>query len=222
MSEFLRYLAAAPSQYERIPPLAELSQELGVSIAILREQMEVARALGLVEVKPKTGIRRLPYSFGPAVRQSLNYAVATNQAYFSVFADLRRHIEQAYWFEAVILLNQQDREDLRSLVRRAQVKLAGDPAQIPHWEHREFHLLVYRRLDNPFVLGILETYWELYEEVGLAVFTDYSYLQTVWKYHQKMADSICNNDYTAGYQALIDHMDLLQQRSKPVPNQKFE
>ncbi len=222
MSEFLRYLAATPPQDERIPPLAELSQELGVSIAILREQMEVARALGLVEVKPKTGIRRLPYSFGPAVRKSLRYAVATNQAYFSVFADLRRHIEQAYWFEAVVLLNQQDRENLRCLVSKAQAKLGGDPVQIPHWEHREFHLLVYRRLDNPFVLGILETYWELYEEVGLAVFTDYNYLQTVWKYHQKMAESICNNDYTAGYQALIDHMDLLQQRSKPVPNQKFE
>ncbi len=222
MSEFLHYLAAKPSQDERIPPLAELSQELGVSIAILREQMEVARALGLVEVKPKTGIRRLPYSFGPAVRQSLNYAVATNQAYFSIFADLRRHIEQAYWFEAVVLLTHQDREDLRCLVRKAQEKLSGDPVQIPHWEHREFHLLVYRHLENPFVLGILETYWELYEEVGLAVFTDYSYLQTVWKYHQKMAESLCNNDYSAGYQALIDHMDLLQQRSKPVPNQKFE
>jgi hypothetical protein len=68
----------------------------------------------------------------------------------------------------------------------------------------------------------LETYWEIYEEVGLAVFTDFNYLQTVWKYHQKMVESICNNDYSTGYQALIDHMDLLQQRSKPIPNQKFE
>ncbi len=222
MSEFLRYLAANPSQDERIPPLTELSQELGVSIAILREQMEVARALGLVEVKPKTGIKRLPYSFRPAVRKSLSYAIATNRAYFSTFSDLRRHVEQAYWFEAVVQLTHQDREALLCLVRKAQEKLAGDPVQIPHAEHREFHLLIYRRLDNPFVLGILETYWELYEEVGLAVFTDFSYLQTVWTYHQQMAESICNNDFTTGYQALIDHMDLLQQRSKPVPNQKFE
>ncbi len=222
MSEFLRYLAAKPSQDERIPPLAELSQELGVSIAILREQMEVARALGLVEVKPKTGIRRLPYSFRPAVKKSLGYAIATNRAYFSTYSDLRRHIEQAYWFEAVVQLTQPDREELRRLVSRAQEKLAGDPVQIPHIEHREFHLLMYRRLNNPFVTGILETYWEIYEEVGLAVFTDFNYLQTVWKYHQKIVESICNNDFTTGYQALIDHMDLLQQRSRPVPNQKFE
>jgi DNA-binding FadR family transcriptional regulator len=222
MSEFLRYLAAQPSQDGRIPPLAELSQKLGVSIAILREQMEVARALGLVEVKPKTGIKRLPYSFRPAVIKSLTYAIATNQSHFSTFSDLRRHIEQAYWFEAVVQLTHEDYEGLRNLVRKAQEKLAGDPVQIPHPEHREFHLLIYRRLDNPFVSGILETYWEIYEEVGLAVFTDFNYLQTVWKYHQKMVESICNNDYSTGYQALIDHMDLLQQRSKPIPNQKFE
>ncbi len=222
MSEFLRYLAARPAQDDRIPPLADLSQELGVSIAILREQMEVARALGLVEVKPKTGIRRLPYSFRPAVSQSLTYGVSTNQALFSTFSDLRRHIEQVYWYEAVVLLTHADHECLRSLVRKAQEKLSGDPVQIPHWEHREFHLSIFRRLENPFVSGILEAYWELYEDVGLAVFTDYSYLQTVWKYHQKMVESICVSDYSAGYQALIDHMDLLQQRSKPVPNQKFE
>ena len=222
MSEFLQYLANKTSQDDRIPPLADLSHELGVSIAMLREQMEVARALGLVEVTPKTGIKRLPYTFKPAVRQSLNYAVSTNRAYFSIFADLRRHLEQAYWFEAVTLLSRQDHERLRELIRKAQEKLAGEPVQIPHGEHREFHLLIYRRLDNPFVSGILETYWELYEAVGLAVFTDYNYLQTVWKYHEKMVESICIGDYPTGYQALIDHMDLLQQRSKPVTNQKFE
>src|SRR5665811_1560947 len=98
MSEFLQYLALNNRIDNRIPPLAELSQQLGVSIAILREQLEVARALGLVEVKPKTGIRRLPYTFKPAVKQSLSYAVQTNQAYFSLYADLRKHIEEAYWF----------------------------------------------------------------------------------------------------------------------------
>jgi DNA-binding FadR family transcriptional regulator len=37
-----------------------MSKELGVSVALLREQLEVAKAIGLVEVRPRTGIRRLP------------------------------------------------------------------------------------------------------------------------------------------------------------------
>ena len=50
-----------------LPSLSEISKELGISIASLREQLEVAKAIGLVEVKPRTGIRRLPFSFFPAV-----------------------------------------------------------------------------------------------------------------------------------------------------------
>jgi len=222
MSEFLNYLASNDRLDERIPPLTELSQQLGVSIAILREQMEVARALGLVEVKPKTGIHRLPYSFKPAVKHSLAYAIQTNQAYFSMYADLRKHIEEAYWTEAVMLLTRQDIEQLRGYIRRAQEKLSGEPVQIPHVEHREFHLSIYRRLDNLFVMGILETYWELYEAVGLAVYTDYSYLENVWNYHEKMVDAICAGDFSAGFHALADHMELLQERSRTTPNQKFE
>ena len=222
MSEFLQYLASNTPVDDRIPPLAELSQQLGVSIAILREQLEVARALGLVEVKPKTGIRRLPYTFKPAVKQSLTYAIQTNQVYFSLYADLRQHIEEAYWLDAVVLLNRQDFDQLRGYIRSAQEKLSGDPIQIPHYEHREFHLSIYRRLNNPFVLGLLETYWELYEAVGLNVYADYSYLQNVWMYHEKMVDGICAGDFLAGLRTLSDHMRLLQERSRQTPNQKFE
>ena len=72
ISEFMRYLAAHEEAENGLPTLNELSQELGVSVASLREQLEVARALGLVEVKPgRGGTRRLAFSFTPAIRQSL-------------------------------------------------------------------------------------------------------------------------------------------------------
>ena len=122
----------------------------------------------------------------------------------------------------MVLLNRQDFDQLRAYIHRAREKLSGDPTQIPHAEHREFHLSIYRRLNNPFVLGLLETYWELYEAVGLDVYADYSYLQTVWMYHEKMVDAICTGDFSAGFHALTDHMKLLQERSHQTPNQKFE
>ena len=70
-SAFLQYLTErTDAEGDRLPPLSELSQQLGVSIASLREQLEVARTLGVVEVRPKVGIRRLPYRFKPAVLTS--------------------------------------------------------------------------------------------------------------------------------------------------------
>jgi DNA-binding FadR family transcriptional regulator len=213
LSEFLRYLANPDhDNSEGLPPLTKLSEELGISISALREQLEVARALGLVDVKPRTGTKRLAYTFTPAVRQSLSYALALNPEHFDLFADLRKHIELAYWHEAVEKLTEADRQDLRNLVERAWQKLEGTPVQIPHIEHRQLHLRIYCRLGNPFVSGILEAYWEAYEAIGLNVYTEYSYLQQVWRYHQSMVDSIWDGDYEAGYRALREHTDLIYHR----------
>lgn len=223
LSEFLRYLAAiVKTDAGRLPSLAELSQELGISIASLREQLEVARALGLVEVRPRTGIKVMPYSFRPAVRQSLAYALAVDPLHFQHYSDLRNHVESAYWNEAVRSLVPDDHQQLKLLIARAWQKLRGNPIQIPHNEHRELHLLIYKRLNNPFVTGLLETYWELYEATGLDVYADYQYLEHVWQYHQAMVAAICSGDFEAGYRALREHMDLLFQRSAPLPDQKLE
>jgi len=211
ISEFLRYLASHEEAEGGLPSLNDLSRELGISLAGLREQLEVARALGLVEVKPRTGIRRKPYSFTPAVLNSLDYAIALNKDHFIAFADLRQHIETAYWHEAVKLLTPEDHENLIALVKRAWEKLRGTPIEIPHSEHRELHLTIFHRLNNPFVAGLLQSYWNAYETVGLNFFTDYNYLTEVWNYHQQMVDAICANDVEAGYKALSEHTDLIHQ-----------
>jgi DNA-binding FadR family transcriptional regulator len=212
LSEFVRYLAAHEQDEVNLPALTELSQELGLSVATLREQLEVARALGLVDVRPRTGIRRLPYRFLPAIRQSLGYAMALDEANFQLFADLRKHVEAAYWHEAVEKLTDEDHIRLQSIMEHAWAKLKGERVQIPHEEHKQLHLTIYGRLDNPFVSGILEAYWEAYEAIGLNVFTDYQYLQEVWQYHQQMVEAICTKNYEAGYQALLEHTDLLYHR----------
>lgn len=213
ISEFLRYLAGHKEAEDKLPSLSDLSRELGVSVASLREQLEVARALGLVEVRPRLGTRRRTYSFTPAVRQSLRYALALNNEHFRKYAELRNHVESAFWYEAVKQLTDQDKAELRTLVARAWAKLRGAQIQVPHEEHRNLHLLVYSRLDNPFVTGILEAYWDAYEAVGLNVFTGgYDYLQEVWQYHEQMVEGICTGNYQAGYEALIKHTDLLYHR----------
>lgn len=213
ISEFLRYLATHDEVQHGLPSLKKLSEELGVSVASLREQLEVARALGLVEVKPRLGTKRRDYSFTPAVRQSLGYALALNNEHFRKYSELRNHVEAAFWHEAVKKLTEQDKIELQALVSRAHEKLQGSPIRVPHEEHRHLHLLIFSRLENLFVTGILEAYWDAYENVGLNVFTGgYEYLQEVWGFHRKMVEAICNGDYEEGYRALIAHTDLLYQR----------
>jgi len=216
VSEFLRYLALHPASEGTLPPLSDLSRELGISVAGLREQLEVARAMGLVDVRPRVGTRRLPFSFRPAVSQAVAYALALSNDYFEPFSDLRNHLEAAYWDEATSRLLPEDKAELRILVARARAKLAGAPLQVPHEEHRNLHLLIYSRLKNPFVTGLLEAYWDMYEAVGLNVYGgDIEYLDQVWNYHGLMVEGICEGNYAAGREALLKHVDLLAQRPRP-------
>jgi DNA-binding FadR family transcriptional regulator len=215
--DFLEYLALGnngnePVVGERLPSLQELSEQEGVSISVLREQLRVARALGLVEVRPRTGIRRMAYSFAPAVQESLFYALARDRSRFDQFADLRKHIERSYWREAVASLSKEDHHELMELVERAWEKLHGEPIQLPHLEHRELHLAIFRRLENTFVFGLLESYWEAYDEVGLSRYEGLDYLEEVWTYHRKIVEKIIAGDVEASFEALVEHFELIDKR----------
>lgn len=216
-SEFIDYLLNTASRSgDRLPPLNELSTELGLSVGKLREQLEVARMLGLVDVSPRRGITRTEYNFLPSVRLSLLTALTIDRRHFDAFSSLRSHLEVAYWHEAVALLTAADKERLRALVGMAWQKLNQPRAQIPYQEHREFHLTVFRRLENPFVLGLLEAYWDGYEAVELNTYADYRYLEKVWQYHERIVDAICSGDFDKGQALLIEHMRLLSSRGISV------
>lgn len=209
-SEFFTYLLQySETEHEKFPALKELSLELGLSTSKLREQVSVAKALGLVDVRPRLGIRPLPYSFTPAVDASLCYAIQQDAAYFEDFVDLRRYLEYAYFPRAVDLLQKSDHQELRRLVLSAWEKLRGSPVRIPHEEHRQLHLTIYNRLHNVFVTGLLEAYWDAYEAVGLNVYADLDYLEQVWTYHDQLAEAAIIKDKSRGLVILREHFDLL-------------
>jgi len=222
-SDFLRYLVDQGFRPgERLPSLTNLSQEISVSVGKLREQLEVARALGLVEASPRRGITRTEYSFLPAVRLSLLTALALDRSAFDHFGELRAHLETAYWDEAVALLTPEDHAHLRQLVATAMAKLHQPRIQIPSPEHRELHLTIYRRLNNPFVVGLLEAYWDAYEAVELNTYADFHYLQQVWTYHGAIVEAIVAGQVAQGKQLLIDHMQLLSQRGISIEAGRHE
>ncbi len=209
-SEFIDFLLQkSQNETDTLPAIKDLSQEIGISISTLREQLEAAKILGLVDVKPRLGIRPLPYSFTPAVDASLCYAINRDRAYFEDFVDLRRHLEYAYFPQAVEMLQEGDHKDLRKLVDRAWEKLRGRPVRIPHQEHRQLHLTFFKRLNNVFVTGLLEAYWDAYEAVGLNVYTDLEYLEQVWTYHQELVEAAISKDTENGLKILQEHFDLM-------------
>lgn len=197
---------------DRLPTINELqqSEHIGLSASKIREQLEVARALGVVEVRSKTGMRLRDYSFAPAVRLSLFFALAVDLHNFEAFSELRTHIEIAFWHEACALLTPEDKDIMRQAIEQARQKLKDRWIRIPNQEHRLFHMTIFSRLHNPFVMGLLEAYWDAYDAVEPNRYADYEYHQKVWDYHERILNDICKGDFEAARNAFEEHTKLLR------------
>ena len=214
-SDFLKYLVehhVTPG--DRLPTLSEIGENMGVGVGALREQLAVAREMGVVSVRPRLGIQREPFDFAEAALPAILFSLATGEATFAQLSRLRRMIETSFWDEAVVCLTADDRLHLRDVVARAWAKLRGEPIHIPNAEHRQLHLTIFGRLDNPFVYGLLVAYWDAYDASELTRFQSYQYWTDVWSYHEQIVDALCADEFERGRQLLNEHFALLQ--TEPV------
>jgi DNA-binding FadR family transcriptional regulator len=210
---FVDYLLRHSSENkENLPSINQIGKDLGLSNPCVREQIELARNLGLISIQPRRGITILPYKFNPAVSKSLYFAIKSDIEYFNQFSSLRNQLEKAFFCESIRLLDEDDISEIDEIVKKAYRKLSGQPIQIPHLEHRSFHLKIYEKLNNVFVKGLLESYWDVYELIGLDLFTDIAYLENVWVFHEKIINAIRRKEFPEAYLLLNDHMELIYER----------
>lgn len=210
---------------DKLPTIQTISKTMGISIAKMREELETARMLGIVEVKPGRGTRVVEYSFTPLATLSALYAIGQDSTHFEHLRQLRNALEIAFWEEAVHHLEPGDIATLRGLIASAQRCLAAPSIQVPANEHRAFHLTIFSRLANPFVIGIIEAFWEAYEAFGMNLYFELDYHRKVWSYHERIVNAIEAGDIETSRLLLIEHMNLLGRRSEAVaaePQIRFE
>ena len=210
-SAILRYIIENQlDEGERLPPLTDLSATLNISVSKLREQLEVARSLNLVGVRPGSGTQVSSFNFAEAMRVPLIYSLARDEHHFESYSALRNTTTSAFWCEATMRLTPEDMDTMQALLDAAKEKLNQERVIIPHAEHRAFHLTLFKRLDNPFVFGVEEAYWVAYEAVELNRYVDYQYLKTVWDYHERMVELIKAKEYEASQEVFVQHTQLLK------------
>jgi DNA-binding FadR family transcriptional regulator len=196
----------------KLPPMDELAEEMGISRGKLREEMVVAQAYGAVEMRPGDGTYVRPFDFYTAIRTLILYGTAYDWQNFDHLYRLRVQLEITFWEEAVQNLVEEDRKGLARILEQSERKLRGTPVEIPHKGHRDFHLLIFRRLDNKFVQGLLRAYWDAYEAVGLHRYFDLSYYEKMWNNHRAITEAIMAGQYEKGQKILTQHFTLLENR----------
>ena len=205
-------LATPGSEPVKLPPMEDLAEELAISRGKLREEMVVMQAYGVVDMRPGDGTYVCPFDFYTAIRTLTLYSTACDWRNFDHLYRLRVQLEITFWQEAIQNLTREDKEELARIVDQAEHKLTGSPVEIPHKGHRDFHLLIFGRLDNKFVQGLLKAYWDAYEAVGLHRYFDLNYYQKMWSSHRAIAEAIISNQHKKGQEILVQHFTLLENR----------
>jgi len=214
IAEYLMDTAPASCGDEpvKLPSLGDLAREMGVSRGKLREELIVAQAYGVVEMRPGDGTYVRPFDFYTAIRPAVLYSIACDGANFDAFRRLRAHLEIAFWEEAIVALDEDDYRELDRIVERAEQKLNGTPIQIPHDEHRELHLRIFGKLDNSFVQGLLRAYWDAYEAVELHHYFELRYYAEMWASHRALVAALKARLYQEGKKILAQHFTILENR----------
>ncbi len=216
-SDFLKYLLDNQmAAGDRLPTLTDISKELGVSVGKLREQLELARSMGLVSVRPRLGMQREPFNFAPSVLNGVLFGLGSGEATFQQLSQVRVALEMSFWDTAVTQLTPADKEELGKIVTLAWQKLRGTPIHVPNSEHRQLHLKIFSRLGNPFVNGILSAYWDAYAASELTRFASYQYWTEVWDYHERIVEALSANEFDNGRELLVKHFNLLPTVPEPV------
>ncbi len=211
-SPFLTYLVQnGVLSGDRLPTLAEISHEMGVSIGKLREEVGLARAWGLVSLRPRVGMQREPFDFAAIMLPAVLFGLSTGDITFQQLSQLRRGLETSLWQDAVQSLLPEDLRQLRALVAAAQAKLQAAQVEIPFAEHRDLHLTIFSRLQNPLVTGLLSVYWEAYQASEITRYNSYYYWVEVWSYHDAIVSALENQAFDQGRALLIEHFNLLPQ-----------
>lgn len=205
------------SEPRRLPPLSDISGELDISLGKLREELITARAYGVVDLRPGDGTYVRPFEFYDAIRTVILYSIASDWRNFDCLYALRTQLEIGFWDEAARRLSQEDQKGLFDILQRAERKLASTPVEIPNREHRDFHLHVFKKLDNQFVRSLLRVYWDAYEAAGMHRYFDYGYYETMWTSHRTIAEAIAAGQYDTGHRALSKHFTLLENRIQGGP-----
>jgi DNA-binding FadR family transcriptional regulator len=199
----------------KLPSLGDLAREIGISRGRLREELIAAQAYGLVDMRPGDGTYVNAFDFYTALRPAILYSMACDKEHFEHIRKLRAHLEVAFWDDAVRTLDDNDYKQMAGIIERAEQKLRGTPIEIPHDEHRELHLLIFSKLNNPFVQGLLKVYWDAYEAVELHHYFQLSYYQAMWSSHRAVVEALTSGHGDEGKRALVQHFTILEDRLQP-------
>jgi DNA-binding FadR family transcriptional regulator len=186
---------------DAIPSEQVLAQELNVGRPALREGLRALETLGIV--RGRQGARRVLHSFdlAPLVRHLTTSLAPTPESVHELL-EVRRVLEVSFFPHVMSLFTREDIARLRFLADKMTEKAARGEVFLK--EDADFHAALFARIHNRVLTGLLEAFWELFEETSSETTTG-SDLPATARSHAQIVDAIESGDAALAAHQLNSH-----------------
>lgn len=190
-----------------LPAEAELSRQLGISRASLREAMRSLQALGIVETRHGAGTFVGRFSFG-LMTDGMAFQIGRSQAGETVSRELIEMLAVREVLETSIvsrLVHHYTQEDIDALYQAAaEMEQLADRSELFTEVDWRFHELLYRPAENQWLTQLLQSFWTVFYRVRDTPPQSLHLVATA-RHHREVVDAIVARDAAAAARAMTRH-----------------
>lgn len=204
---------------DALPPEAELARQLQVSRNSVREGVKALESVGILETRRGSGVFVKGFSFD-ALLDTLPYGLLYELEQLVDLLDIRRVLETGMIESSMETLTERDLVKLRNVV--ARMRLSAEQGNAFPEEDREFHHLLFARLDNKVLLELLDVFWLAFRKAvdrTTVDIVDHNPLQT-YRDHALILDTIVRKDVEQARQALTQHYENVAERLRNAQEER--
>ena len=185
-----------------MPGEMEVSALLGLSRPVVREAFSVLEAAGVLIVRKGSGRVLMPFSFRSVVNLLSSFAVPHGKLLLDLLA-VRQLMEGNMLPAAAAIMTNSDLDELERLVAAMEEKATRN--EYFGEEDRQFHALLYRRLDNEVLQGLLELFWAMYHELDIDALSHSQRLDETAAHHRRIVTALRAGDVRRAQHHLDTH-----------------
>ena len=142
-----------------LPPEQTLAADFHVSRNVVREAIKSMEVMGLVRAVAGRGTEILPFNMEYILQTMLFFQVPGNERAVRQMFDVRKNLELSYMRQAFHALGKEDIVRLRRIVD--QIRVSYEQEGLFADLDREFHLSLFRPLNNEVLYALMNAIWEV-------------------------------------------------------------
>ncbi len=185
-----------------LPTEQKLCETLGVSRNVLRESIKSMELMGMVRAQPGKGTMVQTFNLDFIFQNVLFFQIGPEEEHsVREMFGIRKVLELAYMRQAFHAITEEDVQAMRACADAIREKWSHGEFFIQ--EDREFHLTLFRPLQNQILLSLLEAIWSV--DDGFQLEKKQPHLEHTIAKHEAIVDALERHSYPAFARAMDAH-----------------